>query len=207
MEKKSSPRPLYDTFTFGGNLVQRWKNYGLQPTYNADTQSLSFEFPEGWTDTMSEETRARTVSDWCIDEPTYNVKYTLTLGDALYTVRFTERDNDNLEFIANMKGLLDVTGKETLRLRFTAHACDKTLALIEGEIDLKQKLRQLGDGENAGYLFNVGHGFALFVHFADEKQISSVVFLGKFEKFCYKVSKTRGLRPIFFRCVRFRLNF
>lgn len=172
---------LFDTFTYKSNLLQRWENYGLKPTWDGDAQTLSFVFPEGWTDTMSAETRARTLADWCIDEPTYNVKYTLQLDDLLYTVRFNERDKDSLEFIANIKGLVDVSGKDSIRLKFIAQACGKTLSLFEGDIDLKQELIQLGDDGNAGYLLNVGHGFALFVHFADPIKISSVVFLGKLE--------------------------
>jgi len=175
---------LFDTFTYNSNLVQRWKNYGLQPEWDPNAQTLTFTYPEGWTDTMSEETRARTLADWCIDEPTYNVKYTLQLDDDLFTVRFKERDNDNLEFIANMKNFVDVSAKTTVKIKFDAHACEKTLALFEGEIDLKQNLLQLGD-DAAGYLFNVGYGFALFVHFADRNQISSIVFEGKLENMTF----------------------
>ena len=182
---------LYDTFTFGGNLVQRWKNYGLQPTWDARTQTLSFSFPEGWTDTMSETTRAQILSDWCIDEPTYDVKYAIELGGTVFPVRYNERDKGNLEFIANVNPFLDVTGKESIDLKFTASACNKTLTLVEGFFKLDKKLLQLGEHDNAGYLFNVGHGFALFVHFADEKKISSVAMLGKIENF------TEGAPPNF----------
>ena len=172
---------LFDTFTYKSNLMQRWKNYGLRPEWDADAQTLSFAFPEGWTDTMSDETRSRTLTDWCIDEPTYNVKYNLEIDGMLCNVRIKERDNDNLEFIANMKTLVNVSEKDSVCLKFTAHACEKTLSLFEGVVDLKQKLLQLGDDNAAGYVLNVGHGFALFVHFADSNQISSIVFLGKLE--------------------------
>ena len=97
-----------------------------------------------------------------------------------HAVRLKERDKDNFEFIANVKQFVDVSAKTTVKIRFEARACEKTLALFEGEIDLKQELLQLGD-DAAGYLFNVGHGFALFVHFADRNQISSIVFLGKLD--------------------------
>jgi hypothetical protein len=52
---------------------------------------------------------------------------------------------------------------------------------ISEEFDPKHKLKQLGDDKSAGLLFNVGHGFAMFVHFADTKHISSLCFMGKIE--------------------------
>ena len=72
-------------------------------------------------------------------------------------------------------------GTEKIDACFTASLCGKTLKLIRGTFDPNGELKQLGDDESAGLLFNVGHGFAMFVHFADTKHISSLCFMGKIE--------------------------
>ena len=194
---------LYDIFTYKGNLVQRWKNYGIDVDWDEATQTLNFKYPEvnirarcdlfldrflifvvhaqGWTSTMSEETRAETLRDWCIDEPTLDVKYQVKLDGQTYPVIVRERDNDRLEFTSNVIPLKTV-GDATVAFEFTAQVKGKKkLVIFSGEFDPKGTLRQLGDDDNAGLLFNLGHGFALFVHFADQMTISSVALLGKLD--------------------------
>jgi len=173
---------LYKTFTYSGNLMQRWKNYGLTPSFDEENQIINFQLPEGWEDTQTSEERDETLDKWCIDEATFEVKYACEIAGVLHPLRLTEGEQDSHEFSCNISPLLEIEeGTEKIDVCFTASLCGKTLKLIRGTFDPNGELKQLGDDESAGLLFNVGHGFAMFVHFADTKHISSLCFMGKIE--------------------------
>jgi hypothetical protein len=175
---------LYKTFTYSGNLVQRWDNYGLPTSWDSENQTLTFQLPEGWEDTMTSEERKETLDNWCIDLPTFEVKYNCEIAGVSHPLRIIEREKDCLELSCELFPLIEVNGNNTEKVEvcLTASLCGKTLKLIRGTFDPRGELRQLGDDDSAGLLFNVGYGFAMFVHFADEQKISSVCFFGKVEE-------------------------
>ena len=85
---------LYNAFTFNGNLTNRWLNYGVKSTYDPATETIEFTVPEGWTDTMCDEDRAKRKSEWCVDDPTLGVQYHLevkTFADGETTIAAHER--------------------------------------------------------------------------------------------------------------------
>ena len=50
----------------------RWEGGSLLSTFYL---TLTFKLPEGWEDTMPSDERKETLDKWCIDVPTFEVKY------------------------------------------------------------------------------------------------------------------------------------
>jgi hypothetical protein len=94
---------LYEAFT-GGVLADRWSAGGVQTEYDSVSKDLTLKLPVGWTDLMPAETRRLRMVEWCLDDPTFQVRYGLwlrtTSGEELCRVKLTavEHDDGTIEF-------------------------------------------------------------------------------------------------------------
>jgi hypothetical protein len=99
----ASSSSLYNNFTKDGTLEQRWANYGMSSSYDPESETLSVTVPEGWTNTLSEEEKAARKDDWCIDDASCAVDYSLVITSPqkerrVEKMQICERNNERYEF-------------------------------------------------------------------------------------------------------------
>lgn len=185
------PSSLYDTFTNKGTLEQRWSNYGMQSSYDAETETLTFTLPEGWTDDMTEEEKRERKEEWCIDDGSVGVDYELIISGPeererrVEKMQLRERTNDRFEFQTSVffEPLRGVDPKARVGLELVAtvklaRRPSKRLTLVKGHFEARDKLRVIGSS-SPGLFFVAEGGFGVFVHFGAKSCITNVAFIGR----------------------------
>ena len=195
----SPTNKLYNTFLASGvhdcDVAKRLDAYGVESTFDSETNTLELAMPVGWNDTMSVEDHASVVEGWCIDDATLNVTFNmhltqkgLTRVDALTLVEIDDEATIELstavkqgafEFVENVfPGTeLDIKLVATVKM---ANGPPKTLKLIEGRINTPSEPAALGNN-TAGMFFAVAGGIALFAHYdiGTPGRVTHFAFMGK----------------------------
>ena len=62
---------------------------------------------------MTSEERKETLDNWCIDLPTFEVKYNCEIAGVSHPLRIIEREKDCLELSCELFPLIEVNGNNT----------------------------------------------------------------------------------------------
>jgi hypothetical protein len=173
---------VYDTFAAKGkhdcDVAKRWKAYGVESSFDEETNTLAFEMPKGWVNTMTEKQHKATAAAWCIDEPTLNVVYEMHIGtcdscriEKLVVVELDDEGSiefstpatpGSFECVNAFPGTtLDILLVAKVKL---ARGAPRTLHLIQGTLTIPAEPVALGNN-TAGAFVVVAGGFALFAHY------------------------------------------
>jgi hypothetical protein len=188
----ASSSSLYNNFTKDGTLEQRWANYGMSSSYDPESETLSVTVPEGWTNTLSEEEKAARKDDWCIDDASCAVDYSLVITSPqkerrVEKMQICERNNERYEFQTSVffEPLVGVkpgarVGLELIATAKMAKGPPKIVTLVKGEFESKERIDVIGTS-SPGYFFLAEGGFAVFIHFGAKSCVTNITFVGRLD--------------------------
>jgi hypothetical protein len=183
---------LYNTFTHNGHLAKSWEAYGVSTTFDPETRSLELHLPDGWSDVMTPEEKAKRSDDWNITDPTFNVEYDLVLGigpeakvEMLHAI---PKDDGDVEFRTSLNfvpigGVVPGFG---MAVEFRSHVklnsgSKVTSTLIKGVMKAPKIPNPLPHA-NSGIFLVLEAGIQFFGYYGTPETITSIGLVGKIEK-------------------------